>query len=89
MLSFVKGVVDSDDLPSMSERDLQHKVLKVMGKKLIQGLEMLRKLSLKAKKDQEESEDDEESESEEEEKKEVEDPYIKFWEEFKRAPNWD
>ena len=80
--------MDSDDLPLNVSRETlqQHKVLKVMGKKLTRKvLEMLRKLSLKAKKDQEESEDDEESESEEEEKKEVEDPYIKFWEEFGKS----
>merc|ERR1740117_2180560 len=63
----------------------QHKVLKVMGKKLTRKvLEMLRKLSQKAAKDAEEAEDDEEAEEGDDvaEKEEKEDPYIKFWEQF-------
>merc|ERR1740117_519458 len=63
----------------------QHKVLKVMGKKLTRKvLEMLRKLSQKAAKDAEEAEDDEETEEGDDvaEKEEKEDPYIKFWEQF-------
>merc|ERR1712054_690060 len=79
-LNFVRGVVDSDDLPLNVSRETlqQHKVLKVMGKKLTRKvLEMLRKLSQKAKKEEEEEE--EETEEKEEEKT---DPYIAFWEEF-------
>merc|ERR1740130_1891633 len=47
-LSFIRGVVDSDDLPLNVSRETlqQHKVLRVMGKKLTRkALEMLRKLA--------------------------------------------
>merc|ERR1711871_1221778 len=50
-LNFLRGVVDSDDLPlNVSRETLQHhKVLKVMGKKLVRkALEMLRKLAQKS-----------------------------------------
>merc|ERR1719313_2104465 len=93
-LSFIRGVVDSDDLPLNVSRETlqQHKVLRVMGKKLTRkALEMLRKLSQKAQKEKEAAEeaaaeageDAEEAptddDAEEEEKK---DPYIEFWEAF-------
>jgi heat shock protein beta len=70
-LNFIKGVVDSDDLPLNVSRETlqQHKILKVMAKKLVRKvLEMLRKLS-----DQpaEEGEDDT--------------PYIKFYKTFGRS----
>ena len=50
-LNFLRGVVDSDDLPLNVSRETlqQHKVLKVMGKKLVRkALEMLRKLAQKS-----------------------------------------
>lgn len=75
-LNFLVGVVDSDDLPiNVSRETLQeHKVLKVMKKKLIRkALEMLRKLA--------DASTEEESETEEEEEEKSHD-YITFWEEF-------
>jgi len=78
-LNFIKGVIDSDDLPLNVSRETlqQHKVLKVMGKKLVRKcLEMLRKLANKATKDAAEDTGDEQEESE------VADPYIEFWEQF-------
>lgn len=47
-LNFIKGLVDSDDLPlNVSRENLQqHKILKVIGKKLVRKvLEMIRKLA--------------------------------------------
>jgi len=81
-LNFLKGVVDSDDLPLNVSRETlqQHKILKVMGKKLVRkALEMLRKLAMKS--DSDEDEDDDES-GDNDEDEEKEDPYIKFWETF-------
>merc|ERR1711988_1171936 len=84
-LNFIRGVVDSDDLPLNVSRETlqQHKVLRVMGKKLVRkALEMLRKLANKAKKEEEET-DAEEGESEETDKsEEPEDEYLRFWEAF-------
>lgn len=70
-LNFLRGVVDSDDLPLNVSRETlqQHKILKVMGKKLVRkALEMLRKLSNAPT---EEGEDDS--------------PYIKFWKTFGKS----
>merc|ERR1712003_497035 len=75
-LNFIKGVIDSDDLPLNVSRETlqQHKVLKVMGKKLVRKcLEMLRKLAQKAAKDAEEKAEDKV------------DPYIEFWEQFGKS----
>jgi len=57
-LNFIKGVVDSDDLPlNVSREQLQQmKMIKVMSKKLVRkALEMIRALA----EDEEEDDDDE------------------------------
>merc|ERR1712093_797141 len=61
-LNFIRGVVDSDDLPLNVSRETlqQHKVLKVMGKKLVRKvLEMLRKLAQENDGDEDEDDDEE------------------------------
>merc|ERR1719218_539042 len=86
-LNFLRGVVDSDDLPLNVSRETlqQHKVLKVMGKKLVRkALEMLRKLAQKSGEDDDDEEDDEDDEEEgdDDEEEAKQDPYIEFWEKF-------
>ncbi len=63
-LNFIKGVVDSDDLPlNVSREQLQQlKMIKVMSKKLVRkAIDMIRQL---AEDEEEEYEDDEEEEEE-------------------------
>merc|ERR1712146_504985 len=86
-LNFIRGVVDSDDLPLNVSRETlqQHKVLKVMGKKLVRkSLEMLRRLAQKSRRAADEEEDDvvEGAEDDDSIEEEAEDDYIKFWEQF-------
>jgi len=82
-LSFITGVVNSDDLPINVSRETlqQHRILKVMGKKLVRKvLSMLRKLAEKSKKEDEDTEVDGGKDA-----KEAKDPYIEFWENFGKS----
>ena len=70
-LNFVKGIVDSDDLPlNVSREQLQQmKMVKVMSKKLVRkAIEMVRSMA-----EEEEDDDDDEYDEDAEEKKEGED----------------